>query len=82
MVSDLPAGVRMALSHLSAVRRNALRESLLATVELLKLRHADQIAAVDIDDYVTLDWLEWNGGGLRLTTVGRNVCSQLTAGVG
>ncbi|MEN9544792.1 MAG: hypothetical protein RLZZ598_1625 [Pseudomonadota bacterium] len=72
----------MALSHLSAVRRNTLRESLLATVELLKLRHADQIAADDIEDYVMLDWLEWNGGGLRLTTVGRNVCSQLAAGIG
>ncbi|RZU01056.1 hypothetical protein [Rivibacter subsaxonicus] len=67
---------------LTAVRRVALREGLLATVELLKLRHADQIAEDDIEDYVTLDWLEWNGGGLRLTTVGRNVCSQLTSGVG
>jgi len=30
-----------------------------------------------IADYVALDWLEWQGGGLRLTVTGRNVCNQV-----
>ena len=30
-----------------------------------------------IDDYVSLDWLEWNGGALRLTVTGQNVRRQL-----
>jgi hypothetical protein len=60
------------------VRREALRDGLLHTVDLLKQRRADQIGDSDIADYVALDWLEWNGGGLRLTTVGSNLCRQLT----
>lgn len=63
---------------LTALRREALREALLHTVALLKQRRADMIGDGDIADYVTLDWLEWNGGGLRLTTVGSNLCRQLS----
>ena len=58
-------------------RREALREALPATADLLKRRRASDIAAADIDDYVAMNWLEWNGGGLRLTTTGDNVCKQL-----
>ena len=61
---------------LTASRREALLDALLHTVDLLKRRRADQIGEGDIDDYVTRDWLEWNGGGLRLTTVGSNLCRQ------
>ena len=64
-------------STLTAPRREALREALLHTVDLLKQRRADQIGDGEIADYVMLDWLEWNGGGLRLTTVGSNLCRQL-----
>ena len=42
---------------------------------------AADIADAHIDDYVALNWLEWNGGGLRLTTTGENVCKQLTGGL-
>jgi len=59
-------------------RRDALSETLLDTVELLKRRRASHIAEGDIDDYVALNWLEWNGGALKLTTVGENLCKQLT----
>lgn len=62
-------------------RRLALREALLATVDLLKQRRASEVADGYLDDYVALNWLEWHGGGLRLTTTGRNVCAQLKAGV-
>jgi len=62
-----------------ALRREALRDALLSTVDLLKRRRASDIAEGYIDDYVALNWLEWHGGGLRLTTTGDNVCRQLMA---
>ena len=58
-------------------RQQALRTALLATVALLQQHRAGEIAEVDIDDYVSMNWLEWNGGSLRLTVVGDNVCKQL-----
>jgi len=61
-----------------AQRRDALREGLPATVALLKHRRAAEIDAGDIDDYVALNWMEWSGGGLRLTTTGENVCKQFS----
>jgi hypothetical protein len=61
------------------ISAEALRDALLDTVSLLKQRRAGDIAAGYIDGYVALNWLEWNGGGLRLTTVGDNVCKQLLA---
>ncbi len=61
------------------LRRQALRDALLATVDLLKRRRAAEIDTTYIDSYVALNWLEWNGGGLRLTTTGDNVCKQLSA---
>lgn len=58
-------------------RREALRQALLDTVDLLKRRRASEIDPALIDDYVELNWLEWHGGGLRLTVTGDNVCKQL-----
>ena len=66
------------LHHTSAPRVDALRGALLSTVDLLHHRRAGEIAERDIDDYVALNWLEWNGGSLRLTTVGDNIRRQLT----
>ncbi len=60
----------------AAERRERLRRTLPATVELLQSRQADRIDDSDIDAYVALNWLEWQGGGLRLTITGRNVCAQ------
>ena len=65
------------LSQLQPQRRESLRDALPATVGLLKLRRAAEIAESDIDDYVALNWMEWNGGGLRLTTTGENICRQV-----
>ncbi len=56
---------------------DALRASLLPTVEFLGRRRADLIDTNLIEAYVTLNWLEWHGGSLRLTVTGRNVCAQL-----
>jgi len=61
------------------LRREMLRDNLLGTVDLLKRRRAGDIEEGYIDDYVALNWLEWHGGGLRLTTTGDNVCQQLIA---
>jgi hypothetical protein len=60
-----------------AAVRERLRQALPATVDLLNQRQADRIDDKDIDAYVKLNWLEWQGGGLRLTITGRNVCAQM-----
>jgi hypothetical protein len=60
-------------------RPDELRGALLATVDLLYRRRASQIQDGYIDGYVSLKWLEWNGGGLRLTATGDAVCRQLSA---
>ena len=57
-----------------ASRRPDLQDKLLQVVDLLNRRLASEI-----DDYVALHWLEWNGGGLRLTTTGENICKQMRA---
>jgi hypothetical protein len=61
----------------AAVKREALRKTLSATVALLHRRHAHLIGDDKIDDYVALRWLEWNGGTLRLTATGQTVCDQM-----
>jgi hypothetical protein len=61
----------------AAVKREALRKTLSATVALLHRRHAHLIGDDKIDDYVALRWLEWNGGTLRLTATGQSVCDQM-----
>lgn len=63
---------------LTASRTDMLRTMLPHTMECLKARQASLIGDDLIDDYVALDWLEWAGGGLRLTEVGRNVCNGMT----
>ena len=66
---------------LPTLRPEDLRGALLATVNLLQHRRAGEIDAGYIDDYVALNWLEWNGGTLRLTVTGDNIRKQLTAGL-
>jgi hypothetical protein len=51
-----------------------LRDGLRLTADLLKRQRACDIPAGYIDDYVALDWLEWRGGTLQLTTTGENIC--------
>lgn len=61
-----------------AAARERLRQALPATVDHLQQHQAGRIDDDDIDAYVRLNWLEWHGGGLRLTITGRNVCAQLS----
>ena len=74
------AALAKAITRLPPVsRREQLRLELLATVDSLRRRRADLITAGFIEDYVALDWLEWNGGSLRLTVTGANMCEQMRA---
>lgn len=54
-----------------------LRGALLSTLDMLQRRKASEIPDGYIDDYVSIRWLEWHGGGLRLTETGENVRRQL-----
>jgi len=63
----------------SISRHDQLGLQLLTTVDLLHRRRADLIADGFIEDYVALHWLEWNGGALRLTITGTNMCDQMRA---
>ncbi len=63
------------------LRRETLRNTLQAAVDSLYRRRASEIPQGDIDDYVRLNWLEWHGGGLRLTTTGENMCRQASSRV-
>ena len=60
-------------------RQEALRKGLCLTADLLRRRQACDIPAGYVDDYVALDWLEWRGGTLRLTTTGENICRHVVA---
>ena len=62
----------------AAIAREAhLRSQLPYTSNCLASRTAHLIGDDVINDYVALDWLEWQGGGLRLTVTGRNLCNQV-----
>jgi hypothetical protein len=58
-------------------RRESLRSGLQATADALYRRKASEISDDSIEDYVSLNWLEWWGGTLRLTTTGQNICRQM-----
>lgn len=53
-----------------------LRTSLRQSVDALQRRQASEIPEQLIDRLVDLDWLEWHGGNLRLTTTGANIHRQ------
>lgn len=66
-------------THHAPIDTEALRHELLVTVEALQRRRADLVSEALIAGYVALYWMEWNGGTLRLTQTGKNVCDQLRA---
>lgn len=76
----MPAALAPTRAPVSAPHpRAVLLDALLDTVDLLHSRRASEIGAGYIDDYVALNWLEWNGGSLRLTVTGDNIRKQLKA---
>jgi hypothetical protein len=60
----------------TAPRVALLRDALEAAASALHRRRASDIPDGYIEDFVRLDWLEWHGGSLRLTTTGDNVRQQ------
>ena len=66
-------------AKLHSSRTEELRHEFLATVDALQRRRADLISESLVDAYVDLNWLEWNGGTLRLTETGKNMCGQMRA---
>jgi len=69
------------MTRAAPVSTDELRGSLLSTIDMLYRRRAAEVGDRFIDGYIALDWLEWNGGTLRLTTTGENVRRQLLAGL-
>lgn len=69
----------MSAPNPTSLRRERLRDALPATIELLTRRRAGDIPAGYIDDYVALHWLEWHGGGLRVTVTGDNIRRQVVS---
>ena len=59
--------------------REQLRALFPSTAALLYRRRADLIGDDMIERYVALQWLQWNGGALKLTVTGQNVCNQFDA---
>lgn len=61
-------------AHLS--RGQSLFDALPSSLDKLRRRLCSEIPSGYIEDYVALNWLEWHGGGLRVTTTGENMCKQ------
>lgn len=62
-------------------RKDRLRTLLPGIVDALRRYRADLIEESLIAECVALDWLEWHGGALRLTTTGKNVCAAAARSV-
>ena len=67
--------MKSALTRINA----AVCESFLAAAEALSRRRARDIPENTIDRLVDLRWLEWNGGTLRLTSLGEIVLMKMQA---
>ena len=78
-MSKSAKGILEASLKEEAERKERLRQALPAAAELLRTRQAGLIAAREIEEFISLNWLEWHGGSLKLTVTGSNVVSQSRA---
>ena len=60
-----------------AAKVDLLRKAFRWSVDMLRQRQANLLLPASIEAYVELDWLSWEGGSLKLTTVGENIYAQL-----
>ncbi|QPF74059.1 hypothetical protein G8A07_14800 [Roseateles sp. DAIF2] len=67
----------MLITSLLPQSRLGQLDALSGSVAALRCRQAAEIPTGYIEDYVSLSWLEWHGGHLRLTIVGTNILQQL-----
>jgi hypothetical protein len=72
-----PSSARRA--GLGQARWQALLAALPSSADKLWRRRAGEVAEADLDDYVTLQWMRWNGGSLELTDLGRNLVQLVDA---
>ena len=59
------------------LRRERLRDELLASVEALECRRTDLLPDGFLADYLALRWLEMRDGEPRLTLAGHQICAVL-----
>jgi hypothetical protein len=78
-MSKAAKGILEASLKEEAERKERLRQALPAAAELLRTRQAGLIAAKEIEEFISLNWLEWHGGSLKLTVTGSNIVSQSRA---
>ncbi len=78
-MSKSAKGILEASLKEEAERKERLRQALPAAAELLRTRQAGLIAAREIEEFISLNWLEWHGGSLKLTVTGSNIVSQSRA---
>ncbi len=60
----------------AAARQGELRAALPRIQSLLRSNQAGQIGDDVIDELVDCCWMEWDGGALKLTATGLNICRQ------
>ncbi|GAA6118741.1 hypothetical protein [Acidovorax sp. FG27] len=66
----------MAIATTTADRQGELRAALPRIQSLLRSNQAGQIGDDVIDELVHCSWMEWDGGALKLTATGLNICRQ------
>lgn len=73
MTDTLHDPIALSVSTPSSTDQSLYAELLTAVDKLLR-RRADQLDEKKVDQFVRKGWLQWNGGALKLTPVGAQVC--------
>ena len=65
----------MTAANIAAKITPALQQALLTTVDALMRRRACDVPEQTIEQLISLRWLQWSGGSLRLTEAGETTLS-------
>ena len=63
----------MTAANIAAKITPALQQALLTTVDALMRRRACDVSEQTIEQLISLRWLQWSGGSLRLTEAGETM---------
>ena len=63
----------MTTANIAAKITPTLQQALLTTVDALMRRRACDVPEQTIEQLISLRWLQWNGGSLRLTEAGETM---------
>ena len=69
----------MTAANIAAKITPSLQQALLTTVDALMRRRACDVPEQTIDQLVSLRWLQWSGGSLRLTEAGETMVVKVQA---